>query len=119
MWKLPLLISTNRSPSGGVAWPKATLRSLLSHPTGPAPQHNGFPTLAQCAGVICASADCYESVGGSCRRNGVGRSGGPSKDRSHVVAVVVLAGGFRLVAEGVLIDADVALVAEMSLDDVV
>ena len=43
----------------------------------------------------------------------------PRRRRADVVAVVVLAGGFGLVAERVLINGNVALVAEMALDDVV
>ena len=43
----------------------------------------------------------------------------PGEDGPHVVAVVVLAGDFGLVAERVPIDGDVALIAEMPLDDVV
>ena len=44
---------------------------------------------------------------------------GPSEHAADVVAVVVLAGGFGLISECPLIDADVAMITEMSLYDVV
>ena len=43
----------------------------------------------------------------------------PAEHGCDVVAVVVLAGGFGLIAEGVLIDADVVGVSEVLFDDVV
>ena len=49
---------------------------------------------------------------------GLGRYG-PAEHGYHVVAVIVLAGGLGLIAEGVLIDANVVGVTEVLFDDVV
>ena len=50
MWKPPLLMATNRSPSGGEAWPKSTGPYSPSASGGPAPQHTASP-LARSAQV--------------------------------------------------------------------
>jgi len=43
----------------------------------------------------------------------------PRKDCAHIIAVIVLARGLGICAKHPLIDADVPVVAEMRLDDVV
>ena len=53
--------------------------------------------------------------------DGAGACGveGPGEDGADVVAMVGLAGGFGARVKGALVDADVAVVAEVGLDDVV
>jgi len=43
----------------------------------------------------------------------------PAKDRPHVVPVIVAAGGLSFITEYALVNRDVAVVAQMRLDDVV
>ena len=67
----------------------------------------------------------FNAVGGPGEVGRVGSRGlgrvveGPGEDATDVVAMVVLAGLFGLVAEDALVDADVVVVTEVGFDDVV
>ncbi len=43
----------------------------------------------------------------------------PSEQRAHVIAVIVTAGLFGIIAERLLVDANIIVIARMSFDDVI
>ena len=63
--------------------------------------------------------DAGGGPGGGGDGAGGGAVEGPGEDGADVVAMVGLAGGFGAGVKGSLVDADVALVAQVGLDDVV
>ena len=80
-------------------------------------------TILQIRSATCPPWPGWESGHGGCQRvvvrHQVTSSERPGEHAAHVLAVVVLAAGLRLVAEDLLVDADVVVVAEVVFDDVV